>query len=72
MPASDGAYPKINGIVAALPDCDISILDDDGTETPIPLVTSIKWECHADGCPAKAWIEVQGVEVDVEAEVDDA
>ncbi len=59
-------YPLVSGIIPSFPDCDIFLVDDDGTERPIPGVTSIEWRCKQGTEPALVVLHVLGVELDAE------
>jgi hypothetical protein len=69
-PTPPGAgYPLINGCCAALPDCYVSLIKDDGTEVPLDggMITAIEWVASgSDACTAR--ITFANTEVDVEAE----
>lgn len=47
-------------------DCDVSLVDDDGTERPIDGVTSVEWRVGLNEC-AEAVVKIAGVELDVES-----
>lgn len=65
QPAYAGGGLHLCGIVPTLADCTITAIADDGSETDIINVSSIKFECVAGEC-ATATITFDNVELDVE------
>lgn len=70
MPAGESRYPLINGVLASLVDTEILLVDSAGNETPLDGVTRVTWSCGDDGMPAKATLEIVGVDIDVEGEAE--
>lgn len=65
-PYAGGGHPHLFGIVPSLSDCTITAIADDGSETDIINVSSIKFECKQGGDCATATLTFDNVELDVE------
>ena len=60
-------FPKIDQL-PSFSDAEVWLVAEDGTETPITGVTSLRWEAKP-GEPAYVTLTVVGAEVDVEGEL---
>jgi hypothetical protein len=61
---------RINGVLASAVDAHVYLRRDDGTEIELHGVTRIAWTVACDDYPARAVIELEGVELDAEGLVE--
>ena len=66
-PPVKSAAGMFSGMLPSAVDARVYLVSDDGTEHEIPGVTRVVWTVACDGEPARASLEIEGVEADVDA-----
>lgn len=65
-------YPWINAPLPDWGDVEVMAVADDGTETALTNVSSIRWEAAAGLEPTRAYLTFEGVGLEVETEADES
>lgn len=60
----------LNAVCPSWPDVELTLIDDDGRETPITNVEAVRFEIAAGAEPARAVLTFIDVELDAEIHVD--